>query len=386
MNTRYEIPLSSPDITDVEIDAVVNVMKTRHLSLGPELPAFENALAEKVGAKYAVAVNSGTSALHLCLLGCGVGEGDEVITSPFSFIASANAAFFVGAKPRFVDIDPDTLNMNVAHIEGAISSATKAILPVHVFGLPAEMDTVLACAETHELAVIEDSCEALGALYKGRHAGTIGDCGTFAFYPNKQITTGEGGIIVTDSEHIAERAVSLRNQGRDAGMGWLAHARLGYNYRLSDIQCAMGRVQIERLDEILQMRANVAGYYAEAFAEIAPMFVTPCQPEEGVTRSWFVYVVQLPSGFNEKQRNGLIAHLRERGIGSNCYFPPIHVQPFYRDMGYSPGDFPVTEDIGARSIALPFYNRMTRDGVQIVVKEVAMWLAAGAKEADTVFK
>lgn len=383
MTTQYSIPLSSPDITDAEIDAVVAVLKTRHLSLGPELPAFEKTLAEKVGAKYAVAVNSGTSALHLCLLGCGVGEGDEVITSPFSFIASANAPFFVGAKPRFVDIDPVSLNIDVAKIEGAVNSTTKAILPVHVFGLPADMDAVCACAKKHDLKVIEDSCEALGSLYKGKHAGTIGDCGTFAFYPNKQITTGEGGIIVTDNEHIAERAVSLRNQGRDAGMGWLAHARLGYNYRLSDIQCAMGRVQVERLDEILQMRADVAGFYAEAFAENAPDFVIPCQPPEGVTRSWFVYVGQLPEGFSEKQRNGLIAHLREKGIGCNCYFPPIHLQPFYRDMGYGPGDFPITEDIGSRSIALPFFNRMTRADAGIVVKEVAVWLANGASEADS---
>lgn len=373
----HEIPLSRPDITEHEIAAVTAVLRTPHLSLGPRLPAFEQCVAARVGTRYAVAVNSGTSALHLGVRALGIGPGDEVITTPFSFVASANCVLFEGARPVFVDIDPVTLNMDPARIAAAITPRTKAILPVHVFGLPAAMDAILALATQHKLAVIEDACEALGAMYHGKPVGALGDCGTFGFYPNKQITTGEGGVLVTNREDIATLATSMRNQGRDDGMGWLSHARLGYNYRLSDINCALGIAQMERLDEILAARARVAAWYDELLAEHAPEMVRPCAPPPGSTRSWFVYAVQLPLGSTEQQRNALITHLRARGIGCNHYFPCIHLQPFYRaQFGYAPGDFPVTEDVSARSLALPFYNRLTRDDIAIVAREVGAWLRA----------
>lgn len=373
----YQIPLSRPDITEHEIAAVTAVLRTPHLSLGPRLPAFEQCVAARVGTRYAVAVNSGTSALHLCVRALGIGPGDEVITTPFSFVASANCVLFEGARPVFVDIDPVTLNIDPARIAAAITPRTKAILPVHVFGLPAAMDKILALTQQHNVAILEDACEALGAIYHGTHVGALGDCGTFGFYPNKQITTGEGGVLVTNREDIAKLATSMRNQGRDDGMGWLSHARLGYNYRLSDINCALGIAQMERLDEILAARARVAAWYDELLAEHAPEIVRPCAPPPGSTRSWFVYAVQLPPGSTEQQRNALIQHLRARGIGCNHYFPCIHLQPFYREQfGYAPGDFPVTEDISARSLALPFYNRLSRDDIAVVAREVGAWLRA----------
>ncbi len=381
-NVKHSIPLSRPDITEREIEAVVTVLRSPNISLGPRLPEFERRLAGYVGAKHAVATNSGTSALHLCVRGLGIHDGDEVITTPFSFIASANCVMFERAKPVFVDIDPVTLNIDVAHIEAAITPRTKAILPVHVFGLPVDMAAILEIARRHGLAVVEDACEALGAKVDGRRAGALGDCGTFAFYPNKQMTTGEGGVLVTNRDDIAHLAKSMRNQGRDEGMGWLAHARLGFNYRISDINCTLGIGQLERIEGILAARARVAAWYNELFAAEIPGVVTPCSPPEGATRSWFVYVAQLPKGYTELQRDALVKHLRSLGIGCNHYFPPIHLQPFYTEtFGYKPGDFPVTEDIGRRSIALPFFNRLCRDDVAIVVSELKQWMAENHPEA-----
>ncbi len=369
------IPLSQPDITQREIDAVVATLRTPHLSLGPRLPEFEQRFAAYVGTRHAVALSSGTCALHLCVRALEIGAGDEVITTPFSFVASANCALFERAKPVFVDIDPLTLNIDAARIAAAITPRTKAILPVHVFGLPADMAAILRLAREHGLAVIEDACEALGARIDGVCAGGLGDCGTFGFYPNKQMTTGEGGMLVTNRDDIARLALSMRNQGRDDGMGWLSHARLGYNYRLSDINCALGIAQLERIDEMLAARAQVAAWYDEELAAQAPEVVRPATPPAGMTRSWFVYVVQLPAGYAEEQRNALITQLRGRGIGCNQYFPCIHLQPLYRDeLGYGPGMFPVTESVSARSIALPFYNRLPRAHVQQVVAELAAWL------------
>lgn len=372
---RREIPLSRPDVTEAEIAAVVEVLRTPHLSLGPRVGEFERLMAERLGVRYAVAVSSGTAALHLCVRALGIGPGDEVITTPFSFVASANCVMFEGARPVFVDINGETLNIDAQRIESVVSARTKAILPVHVFGLPAAMDEIMRVGRERGLAVIEDACEALGARYGNKYAGTIGDCGTFGFYPNKQITTGEGGMVVTDREDVARLAASMRNQGRDEGMGWLSHARLGYNYRLSDINCALGIAQLRRLDEILAARARVAGWYHELLAEEVPDVVRPCAAPAGSTRSWFVYVVQLPVGYTEAERNALIAYLRGRGIGCNAYFPCIHLQPFYREQfGYGPGDFPVAEDVSARSVALPFYNRLSRDEVADVVRAVKDWL------------
>ncbi|NLF39707.1 DegT/DnrJ/EryC1/StrS family aminotransferase [bacterium] len=377
MTAAYSIPLSGPDVTQREIDAVLAVLATPQLSLGPRLPEFEKRIAAFTGAKHALAVNSGTSGLHLCIRALGIADGDEVITTPFSFIASANCALFERAKPVFVDIDPVTLNIDPAKIETAITPRTKAILPVDVFGLPADMKRICAIAEKHGLAVIEDSCEALGASIDGRQAGRWGDCGVFGFYPNKQMTTGEGGAIITDRDDIAALCASMRNQGRDDGMGWLAHARLGYNYRLSDINCALGIAQLERMDGILAARAQVAAWYAAELAALAPHVIRPPEPPAGVVRSWFVYVIQLPGGYTAEQRNALITHLRGRGIGCSHYFPCIHLQPLYaKSFGYARGDFPVTEGISDRTMALPFFNRLTQPQVNTVVRELAAWLAA----------
>jgi len=366
-----KISLSKQDITEKEIAAVNEVLRSSALSLGPKLPEFEEKLAAFVGAKYAVAVNSGTSALHLCIRALDIGEGDEVITTPFSFIASANCMIFERAKPVFVDIEPDTLNIDTEKIEQMITPKTKAILPVHVFGLPANMKKIMSLAEKYKLAVIEDSCEALGAKVGDKFAGTIGDCGTFAFYPNKQITTGEGGIIVTNREDIAALARSMRNQGRDDGMGWLAHARLGFNYRISDINCALGIAQIERVEEILSMRANVAKKYNEIIENEIPEIIPLCEPPENTTRSWFVYVVQLPEKYSVEQRDEIIKKLRAAGIWCNNYFPPIHLQPFYVEkFGYKKGDFPITENVSEKTIALPFYNRLTDTEIETVVREL----------------
>ena len=367
----YNISLSKQDITEREISAVTDVLRSNALSLGPKLPEFEKKIADFVGAKYAVAVNSGTSALHLCVRALGITDGDEVITTPFSFIASSNCVIFEKAKPVFVDIEPDTLNIDIEQIEKAITSKTKAIIPVHVFGLPANMDAIMKIAEKYDLAVIEDSCEALGSKVGDKFAGTIGDCGTFAFYPNKQITTGEGGIIVTNREDVAQLATSMRNQGRDEGMGWLAHSRLGFNYRISDINCALGGVQMERIDEILSAREAVAEKYNKLISQEIPEIIPLCSPPEGTTRSWFVYVVQLPDEFSAEQRDEIIKHMRSIGIWCNNYFPPIHLQPFYiNEFGYKKGDFPVTEKVSERTIALPFYNRLADEDIEIVVKEL----------------
>ncbi len=368
---NYNIPLSQQDITEQEISAVNDVLRSNALSLGPKLPEFEEKVAKFVGVKHAIAVNSGTSGLHLCVRSLGIKDDDEVITTPFSFIASANCILFDRAKPVFVDIDKTTLNIDVTKIEAAITQRTKAILPVHVFGLPADMSAIMKIAKKHNLHVIEDSCEAIGATIDGVQAGAIADCGTFAFYPNKQMTTGEGGIIVTDNDNIDKLAKSMRNQGRDEGMGWLAHTRLGYNYRISDINCALGVVQIERINEILAARDNVAKIYKKVLSKKMPEIILPCENSNGLIRSWFVYVVQLPHNYSEEQRNSIINYLRKRGIGCNCYFPPIHLQPFYKNLfGYKEGDFPITECVSKRSIALPFFNKLSEENIQIVVQEL----------------
>ena len=366
-----KISLSKQDITEKEIAAVNEVLLSNALSLGPKLPEFEEKVAAFVGAKFAVAVNSGTSALHLCVRALDIGEGDEVITTPFSFIASANCMIFEKAKPVFVDIEPDTLNIDVNKIEQAITPNTKAILPVHVFGLPANMKKISLLAEKYNLAVIEDSCEALGAKYENKFAGTIGDCGTFAFYPNKQITTGEGGMLVTNREDIAQLARSMRNQGRDDGMGWLAHARLGFNYRISDINCALGIAQIERVEEILSMRESVAKKYNDLLKNELPEILPLCDAPKNSTRSWFVYVVRLPERYSATLRDEVIKKLRASGIWCNNYFPPIHLQPFYVEkFGYKKGDFPITESVSEKTIALPFYNKLSDDDIEAVVREL----------------
>ena len=374
-DTTYDIPLARPDVTQHEIDAVLAVLQTPLLSLGPRLPEFERRMAARIGVRHAVAVNSGTSALHLCIRALDIKDGDEVVTTPFSFVASANCIMFERATPVFADIDPVTLNIDPTKIEAALTPRTKAILPVHVFGLPADMTRIRAIAGARGLAVIEDACEALGAMWHGAPAGSLGDCSTFGFYPNKQMTTGEGGMLMTNSDDVARLAASMRNQGRDDGMGWLSHARLGYNYRLSDINCALGIAQLDRLDCLLAARAQVAAWYDELLAAEAPAIVRPCPPPTGATRSWFVYAIQLPKGYQAEQRNALITHLRSRGIGSSQYFPCIHLMPHYaRTGGYAPGAFPVAEDVSNRSLAIPFHSRLTHEHAACVAHEVASWL------------
>ncbi len=356
------VPLSSPDITEHEIQLINQVLRTRYLSIGPMIERFEGAMANYIGTKHAVGVNSGTAGLHLCIRATGVGEGDEVITTPFSFVASANCILFERARPVFVDIDPETLNVDAEKIEEKITPRTKALLPVHVFGQPCDMDKLIAIAAKYDLPVIEDACEAIGAEYKGRKAGTFGRCAVFSFYPNKQMTTGEGGVIVTDDEEWADLFRSLRNQGRGRDGGWLTHEQLGYNYRLDELSSALGVAQLERIEELLAKRDKVAQMYNELLADTDGVKVPCVSPQ--VRMSWFVYVVRLASGID---RDRVMARLEEKGVASRPYFSPIHLQPFYRQMfGFKEGDFPITEAVARSTLALPFHGNLDEESVEYV--------------------
>ncbi|HEY3244598.1 MAG TPA: DegT/DnrJ/EryC1/StrS family aminotransferase [Phycisphaerae bacterium] len=369
----HQIPLARPDITQREIDAVVTVLKTPQLSLGPRVEEFERVFANYCGTRHAVAISSGTAGLHLLVRAMGIGHGDEVITTPFSFVASSNCALFEGARPVFVDIDPDTWNIDPRHIESAVTPRTKAIIPVDVFGQIADMDPILEIARRHDLWVLEDSCEALGARYKGHIAGSIGDAGVFGFYPNKQITTGEGGMIVTNNGELADLCHSMRNQGRDTGGGWLAHPRLGYNFRLSDINCALGIAQMERITEILAARTRVADLYRHRLEGEPRVRMQKIPPH--VEMSWFVMVVKLDERYTQADRDRILVRLRERGIGCSNYFVPIHLQKFYvEQFGYQPGDFPICESVAARTIALPFHAGLTESDANTVCSELAALL------------
>lgn len=356
------IPLSSPDITEYEIELINQVLRTPHLSRGPMVERFEAAIANYVGGEHAVGVSSGTAGLHLCIKAAGIGEGDEVITSPFSFIASANCILFERGRPVFVDIDPETLNIDPERIEERITPRTKALLPVHVFGQPCDMDKITAIATKHDLPVIEDACEAIGAEYRGRRAGTFGRCAVFSFYPNKQMTVGEGGVIVTNDEGWADLFRSLRNQGRGKDGGWLAHERLGYNYRLDELSSALGVAQLDRIEELLTKRAKVAQAYNELLAKTEGVTIPCISPQ--VQMSWFVYVVRLAP---EIDRDRVMARLEEKGVASRPYFSPIHLQPFYRRMfGFKEGDFPVTEAAARSTVALPFHSNLDQQSVGYV--------------------
>jgi perosamine synthetase len=357
------IPLSSPDITNTERRAVMRVLRSDRLSLGPHAQDFEEKIAEYAGRTYGVAVNSGTAGLHLIVRALGIGKGDEVITTPFSFVASANAILYEGAKPVFVDIDSKTLNIDTSKIEEAITKKTKAILAVDVFGHPADWDAILRMAKKYNLAVIEDSAEAIGAAYRGMRCGSFGSASVFSFYPNKQMTTGEGGIIITNSKKIAELCRSMANQGRSVKSGeWFDHVRLGYNYRMPEMEAALGLEQFKRLPEILRKRAQVAAWYEEKLQHVSGVEIPFVGPE--IVMSWFVYVVRL------KNRNQVRAHLKNHGIQSTIYFKPIHLQPAYK---IKPGLFPVTEAVAETTLALPFFTRMSKQQVQRVaecIKEV----------------
>jgi perosamine synthetase len=359
------IPLAQPVMGPEEEERVLAVLRSGRLSLGPLGPEFEAAFCRAVGAAHASAVSSGTAALHLALRAVGVTDGDEVVTSPFSFVASANVVLFERALPVFADIDPVTLNLDPQAAAAAVTERTAAILPVHVFGYPADMDALEALGRP----IVEDACEALGATYAdGRPVGSRGHPATFAFYANKQITTGEGGMIVCGEEAMKVRFDSERNQGRAPDMDWLDHDRLGFNYRLSDIACALGIAQLERLEELLAGRARVAALYAEALSGVQELTL-PCPDGGGSRRGWFVYVVQLPRGVDRDQT---VRELARHGVPAKPYFPAIHLMTFYRErFGHREGQFPVCEDVAARSIALPFFPAMSEGQVARVAQELA---------------
>lgn len=383
-----QIPLANPDITDHERNAVLDVLNTPNLSLGPKLPAFEEIIANYTGVKHAVAMSSGTAVLHCIVNGLGIGKGDYVLTTPFSFIATSNCLLMEGAEPIFTDIDKETFNLTPRAVEETYLALppekrerVKGVIYVDVFGVPADNTGFEALAEKYGFHIIEDSAEALGSSQKGRKCGGFGDAGLFAFYPNKQITTGEGGVLTTDNDHLAERSRSLRNQGRDTGAGWLQHARPGYNYRISDINCALGIAQMERIEEIIGKRKKVKEKYDNLFR---PLFeqniLVPQHIPPDCNVAPFVYVPRLADRFPKELREELLAHLRHNGIGCSNYFTPIHLQPHYRDLGWNPGDMPVTESISERTIALPFFNNLTEEQAAYVVHTVTDFFKQYSKQ------
>jgi perosamine synthetase len=360
-----EIPLARPVLGAAEEAAVVEVLRSGQLSLGPRVPAFEEAFAARIGTPHASAVSSGTAGLHLALRAVGVSDGDEVVTSPFSFVASANVIVYERARPVFADICPRSLNLDPQAVAAAITDRTTALLPVHIFGYPADIEAL----ETHGLPIVEDACEALGAVHAdGTAVGGRGHPAAFGFYANKQLTTGEGGMLTLGSAAHKETIDSERNQGRAPDMGWLDHDRLGFNYRLSDLACAIGLAQLERLDDMLEARARVADLYRAALSPFVAErgLELPCEDAGGDRRGWFVFVVQLPRGVD---RDETIRGLRELGVQSKPYLPAIHLMSFYRErFGHRPGEFPVCEDVAARSIALPFFPELTEPQVARVAE------------------
>ncbi len=398
----HEIPLSKPDITSLEIDAVTSVLRSGRLSIGPVQEQFEHALAARVNRDFGIACSSGTAGLHMALLALGVGPGDEVITTPFSFIASANVILYVGARPVFVDICPKTLNMDPQKLADAITPRTKAIIAVETFGNPAHMDAYEHVAAKYELPIIEDCCEALGSGVGSRPCGSFGRVGVFGFYPNKQITTGEGGMIVTNDKRLADMCRSLRSQGRPlpttpsgtasatavgvggagvttagsahAGLGsWLVHERLGYNYRLSELHAALGLAQTKRLDHILAKRQRVSDMYFQRLLGNSEVVLPTTLAD--TTQSWFVFVLRLATTYTRDERDRIIAGMRRHEVGAADYFPCIHLQPFYRErFGFKPGDFPIAESVSQRTIAVPFYNDLTEREVDFVVQTLELML------------
>lgn len=365
-----KIPLSKPEITDQDRKEVLKVLRTSFLSLGPELEKFENKFAQIAGVKYAVATNSGTSALHLIIRALGIGSGDEVITTPFSFVASSNCILYEGATPIFVDIRKDTFNIDASKIEEKITEKTKAILAVDVFAHPADWNELEKIAQKHNLFLIEDSAEALGSEYHGKKCGSFGQAGVFAFYPNKQITAGEGGVVLTNDKKLADLCRSMANQGREAKDGkWLEHIMLGYNYRLDEMSCALGISQIKRLNKIIGKRAKIARLYDKKLAALKEIEIPFVEPGNKLSR--FVYVVKLSNKLAGVKRNEIIKKMAARGIVCSDYFHTIHLQPFYKKkFGYKEGDFPIAEDISQRTLALPFFNSLSEKDINFIVKNL----------------
>ena len=371
---RREVSLASPNVGERELDAVAAVLRSGVLAMGPFTRRFESGIAALAGRREAVACSSGTSGLHLAVRALEIGDGDEVVTTPFSFVASSNCVLYERARPRFVDIEEGTLGMDPDLVVAAATSRTRAVLPVHVFGRPCRIEALTAVAARYGWAVIEDACEGLGSTVRGRPLGGFGDVAVFAFYPNKQITTGEGGMVVTDDRPLADVMRSLRNQGRDSDGTWLRHIRLGSNDRLDELSAAVGVVQLERLPELRRGRARVVAAYERALAGRDWVTLPRAAPDESV--DWFVYVVRLHP---EVDRDGLIGRLAELGVASRPYFVPIHLQPYYRrTFGYAPGDFPITERVAASTLALPFSSRLTDEDVAYVA-EVLIELVEGAR-------
>jgi dTDP-4-amino-4,6-dideoxygalactose transaminase len=388
--SKYIVPMSSPEINEDDRQAVLDVLDTSYLSIGPKIEAFEESVRSYVGTNEAIGVSSGTTGLHLCVRAAGIQPGDLVLTTPFSFVASTNVILFEQAIPVFVDVDPLTGNLDPVLVEQSIKDLAsgeikkmeywlprrgveypgklKAVIPVDVFGQPADYDPILRTAKEHDLVIIEDSCEAIGAEYKGQKAGTFGDFGVFAFYPNKQITTGEGGMIVTNDKKNAEMIRALRNQGRAPGDTWLQHTYLGYNYRLNEMSAALGLSQMGRIDELITNRQKVAGRYNQCLSQIDGVEIPHISPSTS-RMSWFVYVIRIKEHIN---RDRTAAKLEQAGIPVRPYFLPIHLQPYMVErFGYKEGDFPITEDLGQRGLALPFSSSMTEEQVDIVCEKVA---------------
>ncbi|MEO1007961.1 MAG: DegT/DnrJ/EryC1/StrS family aminotransferase [Planctomycetota bacterium] len=387
-----EIPLSRPDITQAEVDAVVRTLRSGRLSIGPMQEAFESLVAEAAGCTHGVAVSSGTAGLHLTLLALGIRPGDEVITTPFSFVASANSILYAGAKPVFVDICPRSLNMDPDRVEAAVTERTRAILAVEAFGNPAHMDRYVAIANKHEIPLIEDCCEALGTRLGRTKCGSFGRAGVFGFYPNKQITTGEGGMIVTDDAQLADLCRSLRNHGRPVeGLdlddepgyehattgSWLSHERLGYNYRLDELSCALGVAQMGRLEELIEARRLVATEYLDRLMDV-PGIILPTI-ESGTSMSWFVFTIRLERGYTAEERDRIVRGLRNHDIGCAPYFPCIHLMPHYArcgpdGCGYDAGSFPIAESVADRTIALPFHSQLTSRDIDLIAQTLSLMM------------
>ena len=364
-----KIPLSAPDVQEEEIESVAAVLRSAHLSLGPKLEEFEHAIAAYVGAGNAIGVSSGTAGLHLCVRALGIGAGDEVIVPSFAFIAVANVVRYENAIPVFVDIEPETLNVDPSRIEAAITPRTKAILVVHTFGCPAELSKIADIARRHNLYVIEDACEALGAEYENQKVGNQCDAGVFAFYPNKQITTGEGGVVVTANPRTASVVRVLRNQGRVSSEDWLQHSELGYNYRLSEMNCALGISQLKRIEAILSRREEIARKYNDKLTENENLRLPPLAvPLRRI--SWFVYVVRLSGSWSQVHRDWIVKEMNRRGIACGRYFAPIHLQPAYQFASVRRTDLSVTEYQASRSLALPFFNRLQDEQIEEVCENL----------------
>jgi len=358
-------PLAKPYITQREKDLVNDVLDSGFLSLGPKLEEFEKKFANKIGTAYACGVSSGTTGLHVMMNVAGITSGDEVITTPFSFIASSNCMLYVGAVPIFVDIDPRTYNIDPTKIEVAITAKTKAILVVHIFGQSADMDPIIDIAKRYNLILLEDACESICASYKGKNVGTFGQTSVFAFYPNKQMTTGEGGIICTDNKAIFDHAKSLTNQGRGANMSWLDHQYVGYNYRMDEMSAAVGIAQLEKLDWMIEERKKISDMYTKHLLDYSDLVDVPLTSQFN-TNTWFVYVIQIKE--KNKIRNKIIEKLRDCGISTKEYLPSIHLFHCYREkFGYNDGEFPISENVSMRSIALPFYIGLQESDIKYII-------------------